>query len=414
MMPHKICRNDVKKLSQADRTMLCSVYLYRCLTLDQMAEFFYKKENPRRSYAEWHLKEMVDDNYLTPVSYLDNKTGSEAYFLTSTGIAMVKRLLEIPSTQLPGAPCRISDYDWHASDLRLSPGKINHQVHLNTFALRFAAALNRPFEYFDEKFVPNKDIYSMRARADGLAELPEQSIYFELDMGTESLSALKEKWYGYQTLVNSYDFFMAVQKKRGTILFVLDNVKRPEVRRRTVLKSLAESHMLNLLTKNFDLYIGTPDEMLEICNEHLFPSAEWEAKQRVESVLRAEKAITVLEQTSTDASTFDFLCRKDNMLFGVDVFDRVQASVLSKCLCANRDRTYLQAQYQMPFRHLTVTTSPELTDHLVGVVEGEGIEANLFADIKDAENGNLFMNSYSLNNFGERIYHKGGICHGNQ
>lgn len=408
MKPQKIDRNDVKKLSPADRSMLCAVYLYRCLTLQQMYEFFFKQENEKRTYAAWHLKEMVEKNYLTPISFLDDGTGNEAYFLTTTGVSLVKRLLDIPSTRLPGLPQTIRDYDWHSADLKLSPGKINHQVHLNSFALRFARELARPFEYFDEKYVPNKDIYSMRARADGLAELPERSIYFELDMGTESIDALKAKWYGYQTLVNSHDFFEASQKKNGVILFILDNVKRPEIRKRTVLKSLADSQMLNLLSKSFDLYIGTPEEMIGFCREELFPSKRSKLYERVETTLEKSPSIQILPQDHPEVSPCDFLCRCGDSVLSIDVMDRVHASALCKCLSSNRDQIFLQDKYRLPVRHLTVTEDLDMTEKSLQIVDGDGIQSSLLTYITDFESGNILSHAYSLNKFGERIYIEGG------
>lgn len=408
MKPQKIDRNDVKKLSPADRSMLCAVYLYRCLTFQQMYEIFYKKENEKSTYAAWHLKEMVESNYLMPISFLDAETGNEAYFLTTTGITLVKRLLDIPSTKIPGLPKTIRDYDWHSADLKLSLGKINHQIHLNTFALKFAEELNRPFEYFDEKYVPDKDIYSMRARADGLAELPERSIYFELDMGTESMEALKSKWYGYQTLVNSHDFFETSQKKNGVILFILDNVKRPEIRKRTVLRSLADSQMLNLMSKSFDLYIGTPEEMLDFCRKELFPIERSSLYQRVEAVLKADSSLKILPQDHPDVDLCDFLCRRGDTILSIDVMDRVHASTLCKCLSANRDQVFLQDKFQLPVRHLTVTGDLEMLEKALQAVGGDGIQTSLLTHINDFESGNILLHAYSLNKFGERIYIEGG------
>ncbi len=170
MRDYHIRRDDVKKLSPADRTILCSVYLHRFLTFAQML-MYYGRESPKTAYAAWHLRKLVEKGFLAPVEYGTNQTG---YFLTSAGVYLAKRLFGIPSTDIPEAPRRCTDYTWQAGDLRLHPSKMNHQEHLNTFAIRFAQqAEGMDWAYYDEKFVLNKNIFSTRARADALAEMQE-------------------------------------------------------------------------------------------------------------------------------------------------------------------------------------------------------------------------------------------------
>lgn len=389
MQPHTLRRNDIKALSHADRSMLCSVYLHRCLTFEQMYRFYYSKENRKKTYANWHLREMVDKDFLIEIPYL-TETGEEdkAYFLAATGIVLVKRLFSIPSTFLPEAPDFCNAYSWHSKDLKMSPLKINHQIHLNTFALQFAERANQQeiqSSYFDEKFIPSKNIYSMRARPDGKILLSDQALYLEMDMNTERMKSLQMKWDGYRTLVGTNDFYQETLKHPISVLFILDHVVRVEQRIKTVLQSLERSCLLDSFQPNFDFYIGTPEEMLELSFNHLIPHEPFPLQKWVKSYLDHNPQFSYLNYPVGKESPYDFFGRINGRVYGIDTYDRLRGSVLSRIITANRDGVLLGDAMKEPVRHLVIADNPEQLHKDVELIKCFGMENNFYTSIKDLE-----------------------------
>lgn len=411
MQPHTLRRDDIKALSPADRSMICSIYLHRCLTFEQMYRFYYSKESPKRTYANWHLKEMLEKDFLLEIPYQDEEGENKAYFLAATGIILAKRLFKIPSTVLPEAPDRCSAYNWHSKDLKLSPSKINHQIHLNTFALQFAERMgNGEMSYLDEKFVPCKDIYSMRARPDGKVLLPDQALYLEMDMNTERMKSLKMKWDGYRTFAGTNDFYQESQQYPSSVLFILDNVVRVEQRVKTVLQSLESSCVTDCFTPNFDFYIGTPDEMLDISFQHLIPHKPFPLQEWTNGVLHGRFDFQDIQLPKEAPHAFDFFGKIHGQIYAIDTYDRVRGSVLTKMITANRDGVLLGAAMGQPVRHLVITDQWDLLRRDVGLMKCQGMENNYYACIKDLETKPFREVLFRIDQFGNMK--EGSISHG--
>ena len=356
---------------------------------------YYGKESPKVTYAAWHLKKLVGRGFLTPITYGASQTG---YFLTSAGIYLAKRLFAIPSTYLPEAPRRCLDYTWRAGDLKMHPSKLNHQEHLNTFAIKFAqAADGMGWAYFDEKFVPDKKIYSTRARADALAEMQSISLYFELDMNTERLLNLCEKWIGYRTLCASNEFLDALEQKPAAILFILDNDPKPDMRRKTVLKSLEQSGFLGWLGPNLDFYLGSADEILETTFQHIL-CKDSAFLQRVKAAIPLQEKIFSCE----DVQSPDLYGEINGEMWSVDVYDRVRGSVLRRVLTSNSDRVFLTAAEGRPVKHLVVTNDPEGLKKDIVAINCQGLRDVYCADINDLETKPFQNALFQVNKFGAR------------
>lgn len=401
---YKLRRDDVKSLSPADRSMICSIYLHRCLTFEQMYRFYYSKENQKRTYASWHLKEMMERHFLLEVPYMSGDGEDKAYFLDTTGVTLAKRLFKIPSTILPEAPDRCAAYDWHSRDLKLHHTKINHQIHLNTFALQFAERIGGgEMSYLDEKFVPCKDIYSLRARPDGEVILPNQSLYLELDMRTEQMKSLKMKWDGYRTLVNTNDFFQKSLDHPISVLFILDNVVRADQRARTVLQSLESSGFITNFSPRFDFYIGVPEEILDLSFQYLIPGKPFPLHPWADSVLHNRLGMRDLAMPDDTLTTYDFFGMVNDQIYAIDTYDHVRGSVLSKMITANRDGTLLGAAMGKPVRHLIVTDQWDLVQRDVALMKCYGMENNYYAHIKDLETKPFQEALFRIDHFGSRV-----------
>ena len=405
MQPHTLRRDDIKALSPADRSMLCSVYLHRCLTFDQMYQFYYSKENRKKTYANWHLREMIDKDFLLEIPYL-TEAGEEdkAYFLAATGIVLVKRLFKIPSTFLPEAPDFCNAYSWHSKDLKLSPSKINHQIHLNTFALQFAERANSygsiQASYFDEKFIPSKDIYSMRARPDGKILLQDQALYLELDMNTERMRSLQMKWDGYRTLIGTNDFYQEMQTHPISVLFILDNVIRIEQRIKTVLQSLERSCLVDSFQPYFDFYIGTPEEMLDFSFQYLIPQAPFPVQEWIKNYVDHDSQFSPAACPEGKVNPYDFFGRINGQIYAIDTYDRIRGSVLSRIITANRDGVLLGDLMKEPVRHLVIADHWECLYRDVELMKCFGMENNYYTSIKDLETKSFEDAICRINRFG--------------
>ena len=281
----KISNADIRTLSASDRTALCMIYTHRCLTAAQLFHYYYEPDGHRESYAKKHLDKMFELAYLQSVDY-----GKEepAIFLTSVGIEIVKKLFCLKTTRTYGVNPETADLHWKAADLMMEPLKINHQITLNEFVLDFdsrAAKYHMDYSYRDEKFVPAKDITSARARPDGCIDLPNVTIYLETDMNTESQTALNRKWNCYRVFFNTKEQWELLQKKPVVILFILENVTYPEIRRTTVLKSV-RAHFMDCISDRLDMYIDTRPALMSILFDkviqQIFDTSIFTAKESLE------------------------------------------------------------------------------------------------------------------------------------
>lgn len=404
MRPHTIRRDDVKALSPADRSMLCSIYLRRCLTFGQIYRFYYQKERAKETYARWHLHEMLDKEYLMAVDYPERGETNTAYFLSATGVVLARRLFRIPSTKLPEAPNRCAGFDWHSSDLTIAPSKINHQIHLNTFSLLFAERAGElDYNYLDEKYIPTVYAYSMRSRPDAQIVLPNQTLYLEMDMNTESMADLEKKWLRYRVLVGTGDFYEKSLEAPAAVLFILDNITRPDIRTKTVLKSLEKSGFMDCISPTFDFYIGTPEEILDLSFKYLIPHTPFDLQTRVQSVLHNKYGFQPLPPLKGNFKRYDFFGKIGSQIYAIDTYDRMRGSVLAKTYLANRDGVLVNSAAGAPVKHLVITDNLDLLMQDITLMKCQGMKNNFYAQIKDIETTSLEESIFRVDAFGHAI-----------
>ena len=244
----KVKEAIIESLSAIDKRVLCAIYWHRCLTAPLAYTYFYSKKYKKPQYAARKFAAMQAWGLIEPVEYTAE---DPAFFLTTLGIKTVQFLMGI------------SDVDQErlmkkSKDIKMHPQNINHQMHLTEFALMFMdrAGKTIPYEYKDEKFM---DRY-VSIRPDGLIELEKYSIFLEMDMGTEATVDLMKKWVNYREFLTSGKFYN--QKKPIVVLFILQNVRNVELRRKTVLKSIGKA-LLDCMGPKFDIYIDAPEQLLQ-------------------------------------------------------------------------------------------------------------------------------------------------------
>lgn len=270
----------VSGMSDGDMNALLSLYLHRCLTPELIVKYPYSCDEISSESADLRLNAMILDKLIEVVSYGENK---EALFLTSFGVKTVTGLYSEQLMRLykPGSGKKLPSY-W---DLKMHPANINHQIHLNRFGLefeRYARGLIE-YEYYDEKFMPPASDFMM---PDGMISLPDRLLFLEMDMGTESIKRLAQKWDSYRMFLNSPKAYY--QDRPITMFFILDGIRKLSLRQKTTTRSLM-TYLGGRVNRNFEAYFEPP----EICHEIIrtrYLSAGTELSADEESVLTILKS----------------------------------------------------------------------------------------------------------------------------
>lgn len=246
------------ELTRIDFDMLKLVYNMRALTIRQIYDKLYVDKMSIEQFIN-RLKELEKENIIKIIPFIGNYAIiiEDAGYKILKDTMLVRELLDDNNKNKKG-------YNTLKENL-LQPKAINHQIHLNEFVLQFedtikSLPIDIPYEYFDEKNA-SKYVYM---RPDGLltTKLGKNRIDFflEMDMATESLKQLEEKWARYKNFINSKYFYNS--KERIVVLFILANTDKIEARRRLVLKSILKS--FEDFNSRFDIYIGEKNELLKL------------------------------------------------------------------------------------------------------------------------------------------------------
>ena len=210
---------------------LLSIYQHRCLNAQLLDSYVYQDIDTGPQQDSTKAGKLVEFGLIEMVEYGQKYP---ALFLTTLGIKTV----EATSGETLRA---LYQFDGGkqtlplAHDLKMNPKIINHQMHLNSFAMELAsyAGGQASFRYFDEKLMPPASNFMM---PDAMAELDNCYLFLEMDMGTEAKGRLAQKWNSYRTFLNDPAGFY--RKKRVVMLFIIDGVKNVELRKRNVTAGL--------------------------------------------------------------------------------------------------------------------------------------------------------------------------------
>ncbi len=244
-----------RNLQDRDQDALASIYKHRCLTLDQLFQLHYSDNAKNNSYCKGKINRMEKDGLI--VKEITNK--HEVYFLTPEGVELARYILELSSNVLDINNQIIKRGYFRASELRIIPRNINHQIALNQFYIDFKEAIGdrTPYKYFDEKYIGDfKDM-----RPDGLLKMIGVDFFIETDMATESRKQLLEKWENYRRFLSGRDY--VYRDRKIVVLFVIENTTIPEVRI-DVIKNTIYNRILDLVDDKFEVYIDTRERLISL------------------------------------------------------------------------------------------------------------------------------------------------------
>lgn len=279
------------KLDNTDFQMLHKLYLFRCLTIKQVYNNFYiSKISNFNKFIDTKLQELVKYELIEEVLF--NKDNI-ALFLTKTGVELVKDVYDFPIEVFDEIKKQIKKGYYRASELRLLPRLIPHQIYLNQFILDFEKIYNHrdleeDWQYYDEKYVSQYSVI----RPDGLIRLANNDFFLEMDMGTENKNQLIDKWKHYRAFLSSTEYSRANQKI--TVLFILENVSNIE-NRKNIVKLTASQILLDSFDSSFNILIGTKEELLKKIFNNILPNLNGisEIESKLKDILASNHSFQV-------------------------------------------------------------------------------------------------------------------------
>lgn len=254
-------------LTQNDLEVLHKIYRLRCLTISQLYNNFYKDEYVGvEQFRDQKISFLIKHNLVEEVVFGVNNS---AIFLTTNGIRMVVEEFGIPKEIIDKETSSIKKGYHQASELKMLPKNIPHQVHLNQFVMDFktifeAKNISATWEYFDEKYVSQ---YT-KIRPDGLIRIMDTDLFLEMDMSTESKAQLEDKWKRYKTFLNSVEH--RNNDHKVIVLFIVDNTNQIE-NRKNIIKMTAHNIVLNDIDEKFEIIVGTKTELLTAIFSEIIP-----------------------------------------------------------------------------------------------------------------------------------------------
>lgn len=265
-------KNDVyeirNSLDRVDLDVLHNIYLFRCLTIRQIYNNFYATTIPTfNRFLDKKVKELISYGVVEEVFF--NKDNI-ALFLTKVGIDVVREAFDLPVNIVDHQRKVVKRGYYRASELKMLPRLIPHQVHLNQFVLDFKKVFNHKglsmaWKYYDEKYVSQY----INIRPDGLIRLLDTDFFLEMDMNTESKTQLIEKWKHYRAFLASREY--KYNEKKIIVLFIIENTSNTE-NRKNIVRMTASEILLDIIDGDFEIIVGTKEELLKKVFNMIIPN----------------------------------------------------------------------------------------------------------------------------------------------
>lgn len=270
-----------RNLGDRERDTIASIYMHRCLTLEQIFSLFYSANAKNDTYCKLKVDKMEKDGLIESVFTKSRK----AYFLTNDGVEVAKHLLDIPQNIFDAETKRVKRGYFRASELKIIPRNINHQLMLNQFYIDFFLSIGKyiPFQYYDEKYITD----FINIRPDGLIRAFDTDFFIETDMSTESQNQLYEKWDNYRRFLSSSEY--KYKTRKIVVLFAIENTKFVE-NRIDMVKNTIYNRISDKIEESFEIYVDTRENLINIIKEQarLYQTAEKTDLDRAKELL--EKA----------------------------------------------------------------------------------------------------------------------------
>lgn len=408
----------LNKLETKDIEALKNIYFFRCLNEDQLYQIIYNKNENGDIIPKTIVREKIklfnDLNLIEAVYY-----GADipVYFLTASGVDVIRHFYDLPNNIFDSDKKVIKRGYYRASELKMNPKYINHQTQLNNFVIAFSEKLNNQliWRYYDEKYMSQY----VNIRPDGLIQFLDVDLLVEIDMATESQNQLYEKWENYRNFLISNEY--AYKERKMIMLFIVNNTEKIQERKDLVKYTLSE-RILDIIDSNFEVYIGTQEEILETIFKKIIPHAKGKdlMLNEISSILEMNHYFNVangeiLKSFLADTEYAFYIRkinRKNNIIvengkiqeYLVDDYSFSPLSVLKKIAYLDRNNSIFKNKFGREISYIVVAENEEKMYHDLKVVDLVGVRNVYFTTLNRLKTMNFYEAIYQYDFLGN-IYH---------
>lgn len=362
----------MKLLSRRDVDALRSIYDFRCLTVAQIYELHYMKsikfdnEIVSDSYCRKKIYEFTENNVLEKVAYDEG----EVLFLTTMGVDVVRHACDFPSNIYDYTKKVVKRGYYRASELKVAPKYIKHQLALNQFMINFILKENDIYwRYYDEKHISQ----FRNIRPDGLLNMLDIDFFLEMDMATESKKQLYNKWENYRRFLDSAEYDHI--ERKIIVLFIVENTMNPQSRIDLVRHTLGE-RLMDRIDSNFEVYVDTMDGIMNILEDKIGIAKGLKLDENDDifrSIANQGFSVAMGEKLKNTfgGTEFDFYCRKidennhiiveNNRVqeFVVDSYKNSPFSIMKKIAFINLVNLHFKKRFNREISYIIVAQSEE-------------------------------------------------------
>jgi|GEM_PF-5401142 len=404
----------INQLEHKDIEALKNIYMYRCLNEDQLFKLIYNDNNTNKLYVRDKIQKMLNLNLIESVFY-----GAElpVYFLTSTGIDVVRTFYDLPYNIFDIEKKIIKRGYYRASELKINPKFINHQMQLNNFVINFSEKLNNRlvWKYYDEKYMSQY----VNIRPDGLIQILDVDLFLEIDMATESKNQLYEKWENYRNFLMSSEY--AYKERKIIVLFILNNSEKIQERKDLIRYTITE-RILDLIDDNFEIYIGTQEEILNVIFKKIIPHSIGKdiILNEIKNILEVNHFFNVddgsIIKNFLIDTNYSFYIRKiDRRNYLIVENNKIQeylldeyyfspVSVLKKIAYLDRNNSIFKSKLGRELSYIVVAKNEEELFHDLKIADLIGTKNVYFTTINRLKNMNFYEAIFQFDYLGN-IYH---------
>lgn len=401
-------------LPKVDLDVLHNIYLLRCLTTKQIYSTFYSNKMTYESFLKSKLKSLIQKKLIEEVKFSKEDV---AMVLTQLGIDVIREAFDLPTIILDEKKNIIKRGYYRASELKMQPRLINHQVNLNQFILKFKERYDENsykmvWRYFDEKYVSQY----VNIRPDGLIRLVDTDFFLEMDMSTESKAQLIDKWKNYRAFLASREYKFS--ERKIIVLFIIEGKGNLENRKKVVRKTVKDE-LLDFFSDDFDLIVGSREELLNITFNELIPNIQ-QTNYNIEkmkqiltinhkfSIASGYKLKSILNNTE-----YSFYIRKmdeaNNVLiedgkiqeYLLDYYQSNNMSVINKIDYLSKNSSAFKYQFHRDINYIVVCEDLMQMYNELKLFEMDCVEGVFFTTIERLENYPFNRALCQFNTFGQ-------------
>ncbi|WCK57743.1 replication-relaxation family protein (plasmid) [Aneurinibacillus sp. Ricciae_BoGa-3] len=386
-------KDILKSLSQRDVEALRSIYMFRCLTQQQLYQLHYSKslltnEAISNETAIKKISELLSFHLIEEVERITKIFGESepVYFLTPLGIEVIRYCFDLPTNIYDAKKQVVKRGYYRASELKIYPKNINHQVHQNQFVIDFMLqneGVN--WKYYDEKYVGQ----FTSIRPDGMITMLDTDFFIEMDMATESKKQLFEKWENYRNFLNSREY--AYKERKIVVLFICDGTARTQERADLVRYTIYE-RIIDIMDADFEIYIGTKEELLTLLHDKLIPSLKGELPiyRSIQQIFTEKHSFDVasgyiLKDTfeGTEHGLYIRKVKDNNHIlvenkrvqeFVVDEYSYSPLSVISKIAYSDKHNAFFKRKFNRDICYIVIAESEQQIQRDLKVVDLIGVK----------------------------------------